>query len=65
MRKGDLVKWDDPGKDAIGVVLANPDGSLAFSETRIPVSWFSDAGVRVSHPLVRDIKLVEPRKVNS
>jgi len=62
MRVGELVEWDDPGKDEVGIVMHVPD-PLATG-TRIQVSWFSDSGVRISHPPLRDIKLVEPRKVN-
>jgi hypothetical protein len=65
MRVGDLVEWDDPGKDAIGIVMEAPKFSDGYGdETRIPVSFFSDSGVQVQYLQVREIKLVEPRKVN-
>ncbi len=62
MRVGELVEWDDPGKDEVGIVMHVPD--LFTTASRIQVSWFSSNGVRVSYPPLRDIKLAEPRKVN-
>ena len=65
MKIGDLVMWDDPGKDAVGIVMEVPEHSVwANGETRIPVSFFSDIGARVQYPRIREIRLVEPRKVN-
>jgi len=63
MRKGDLVKWQDPGKAAVGVVLETP--ATYNLTTRVGVSWFSDGEVRISYPKLMEIKLAEPRKVNS
>jgi hypothetical protein len=63
MRVGDLVEWDDPGKDAIGIVMEEPNESYG-SVARIGVSFFSDRGCQVQYPRIEQIKLVEPRKVN-
>ena len=65
MKIGELVKWDDPGKGEVGIVIEIPEFSeYANGETRLPVSLFSDNGVRVSYPRRREIRLVEPRKIN-
>ena len=69
MRVGDLVKWDDPGKDAIGIVICVPEipysiAHSAFNTMRIEVSWFSGSKMRISRPKLMEIKLVEPRKFN-
>ncbi len=63
MKVGDLVKWDDPGKDAVGIVSFKSPPNFNAT-TRVEVTWFSDGGVRISHPKLMEIKLVEPRKVN-
>ena len=62
MRVGELVKWDDPGKNEVGIVMYIPD--TFTTATRVQGSWFSSDRVRVSYPALREIKLVEPRKVN-
>jgi hypothetical protein len=65
MRIGDLVKWSDPGKDAVGIVIEIPEPSeYANGETRIPVSFFSDMGHRIVWPRLREIELIEPRKID-
>jgi hypothetical protein len=62
MKIGDLVTWDDPGKDVMGIVLSTIPAFNAT--TRVEVSWFLNGGVRISRPKLMEIKLVEPRKVN-
>ena len=66
MRVGELVKWDDPGKNEVGVVMdTHPDWANTWRDTgRIQVLWSSDSGVRISYPNITAIKLAEPRKVN-
>ena len=61
MRKGDLVKWQDPGKTEVGIVLERP--STWNLTTRVGVSWFNGEEVRISYPKLMEIKLAEPRKV--
>ena len=61
MRIGELVEWDDPGKDEVGIVSFKSPPNFNAT-TRIEVTWFSDYGVRISHPKLMEIKLVEPRK---
>ena len=61
---GDLVKWTDPGKDAVGIVLAPPADRNWHRDARVEVSWCSAKGVTVSYPRLFQIELVEPRKID-
>ena len=64
MRVGDLVKWSDPGKSDIGIVIRVPAARYLPRDERIDVSWFGRLGGQVTHPLLYKIELVEPRKVD-
>jgi len=61
---GDLVKWTDPGKDAVGIVLAVPTSQQWNRDDRVEVSWCSAKGATVSYPRIFQIELVEPRKID-
>ena len=63
MKVGDLVRWEDPGKTAVGIVKSVPHSVMSIDE-RVEVSWVVDQGIQISFPRIYEIRLATPRKVS-